>query len=40
MKNYQLDYATGRPQMYDETSRKLKALNIVKILTDFVGLRN
>ncbi|MEK7100440.1 MAG: class I SAM-dependent methyltransferase [Patescibacteria group bacterium] len=39
MKNYQLDYATGRPQMYDETSRKLKALNIVKILTDFVGLK-
>lgn len=35
MNNYQLDYAAGRPQMYDETSRKLKALNIVKILTDY-----
>lgn len=39
MKNYQLDYAAGRPQMYDETSRKLKALNIVKILTDFLGAK-
>ncbi len=37
MKNYQFDYAADRPQMYDETSRKLKALNIVNMLTDYFG---
>lgn len=34
---YQKEYASTRPQMYDVKSRKLKAINIVKILSDFVG---
>lgn len=34
---YQKEYASTRPQMYDETSRKLKASNIVKILADYFG---
>lgn len=36
---YQKEYAATRPQMYDETSRKLKALNIVKILTSYFGAK-
>lgn len=36
---YQKEYASTRPQMYDLESRKLKALNIVKILSDFFGLK-
>lgn len=36
---YQKEYAATRPQMYDEVSRKLKATNIVKILTDYYGAK-
>lgn len=39
MKNYQLDYAASKPQMYDESSRKLKSLNIVKILINFLSAK-
>lgn len=35
---YQKEYAASRSQMYDITSRKLKASNIVKILTDYFGV--
>lgn len=34
---YQKEYAATRPQMYDIESRELKALNIVKILTNHYG---
>lgn len=34
---YQKEYASTRPQMYNEAERKLKALNIVKILTHYFG---
>lgn len=37
MINYQLDYAAGRPQMYELKSRKRKAIRIIKTLTDFYG---
>ena len=39
MKNYQKNYAAGRPQMYETKSRKLKALNIVKILTHYFSAK-
>lgn len=34
---YQNEYASTRPQMYDKKSRKLKALNIKNILTNYYG---
>lgn len=37
MNNYQLDYAAGRPQMYDYSSRKRKALRMVKALANHFG---
>lgn len=36
---YQREYAATRPQMYDKASRKLKALNIVKILIAYFGAK-
>ena len=35
--NYQLDYAAGRPQMYDLLSREKRALRIIKTLADYYG---
>ncbi len=35
IKNYQLEYASGRPQMYDKRSREQKAVRIIKTLSDF-----
>lgn len=35
--NYQLDYASGRPQMYNKDSRQKKAIRIVKTLEDYYG---
>src|SRR3989304_7390752 len=35
MNNYQLDYAAGRPQMYDLKARKRKAERIIKTLSDY-----
>ena len=37
---YQKEYASTRPQMYDIKSRKLKALNIIKILQNYLGKNN
>lgn len=37
MKNYQSNYASTRPQMYDEKSRKNRALRIIKTLEDYYG---
>lgn len=37
MKKYQLNYATGRPQMYDRKSRGQKATRIIKTLEDLFG---
>lgn len=37
MKNYQLNYASTRPQMYDAEGRKVKAQNIVNILSSYFG---
>lgn len=34
-KNYQEHYASSRPQMYDEKSRKIKAQRIVKLLENY-----
>src|SRR5258708_13391246 len=36
-KKYQLNYAAGRPQMYDKNSREQKGVRIVKTLEDFLG---
>ena len=36
---YQKEYAATRPQMYDESSRKLKASNIIKILSHYYGAK-
>ena len=35
MKKYQLNYAEGRPQMYDKKSRVIKARRIVNVLSDY-----
>lgn len=37
MSKYQLDYASGRPQMYDVPSRVRKATRMVKLLSDHFG---
>lgn len=37
MKNYQHNYAAGRPQMYESKTRKEKAVRIVKLLKHFYG---
>ncbi|MBI3397447.1 class I SAM-dependent methyltransferase [Candidatus Woesebacteria bacterium] len=37
MQSYQLNYASGRPQMYDKTSRINKASRIIKTLGDYIG---
>lgn len=37
MNNYQHDYASGRPQMYEKESRKIKAIRIVKLLEHYYG---
>jgi len=37
MDNYQLDYASGRSQMYDKASRENKARRMIKTLEDFLG---
>lgn len=37
MNNYQLNYAAGRPQMYDKQARENKALRIIKTLENFLG---
>ena len=36
-KDYQEEYAAGRPQMYDTESRKIKATRMVKTLADYFG---
>lgn len=36
-KKYQLDYAAGRPEMYDKKSRILRADRAVKVLEDHFG---
>ena len=35
--NYQLNYASGRPQMYDVASREQKGVRIVKTLESYFG---
>ncbi len=37
MKNYQLEYAAGRPQMYDKQSRTEKGEHIIKLLEIYFG---
>lgn len=37
MNNYQLDYASNRPQMYEKMSRKTKATRIIKLLEHYCG---
>ena len=37
MKDYQLDYAAGRPQMYDKLSREKRAHRMIKTLEDYHG---
>lgn len=39
-KNYQKNYAEGRPQMYDMKSREQKGIRIVKTLGDYFGSKN
>lgn len=36
-KGYQTDYAAGRSQMYDKKSREVKAVRIIKTLSDYFG---
>ncbi len=36
-KGYQTDYASGRSQMYDKKSREVKAVRIIKTLSDYFG---
>lgn len=36
-RRYQRNYASGRPQMYEQKSRKEKAVRMVKTLEDFMG---
>mgnify|MGYP001572245378 CR=1 FL=1 len=40
MITYQLDYAAGRPQMYDYISREQKAKRIIKVLEEVLGKTN
>src|SRR5260221_721637 len=40
MKNYQLNYASGRPQMYDKKSREKKGARIIKTLQDYFNKTN
>lgn len=37
MTKYQLDYASSRPQMYNKSSREIRAKRIIKILEDYYG---
>lgn len=37
MSNYQLDYASLKPQMYDRKSREKKAIRIIRTLGDYFG---
>lgn len=37
---YQLDYAAGRPQMYNQKSRQQKAKRIIKVLEEVLGKTN
>lgn len=37
MSKYQLNYASGRPQMYDRVSREIRAKRIIKTLEDYCG---
>lgn len=39
MSKYQLEYASGRPQMYDHTSRASRAKRIVKLLAKHYDLK-
>jgi ubiquinone/menaquinone biosynthesis C-methylase UbiE len=39
MKNYQTDYAAGRPQMYDKKSREIKGKRIIKLLEIYFGFK-
>ncbi len=39
-KNYQFNYAAGRPQMYDLESRKKKAERMIKTLSHYFGEKN
>lgn len=36
-KNYQLDYAAGRPQMYEKAAREKRAKRVAKLLGDYFG---
>ncbi len=37
MRDYQFEYASGRPQMYDVKSRKRKAKRMIKTLENYLG---
>lgn len=39
-KDYQLDYASGKAQMYNQASREQKAWRIIKTFEDFFGAGN
>lgn len=38
--HYQFEYASGRPQMYEKSSRIIKAKRVEKTLADFLGNRD